>query len=182
MGLIGPAKLSWAAVVDRRSCREDHLRSPTATAALCSRPPKTDSSQRACSSAASLDVYPTSTGAARAIGLVIPELAGRLDGVAVRVPVEDGSLTDLAVVLARETTAGEVNAAFEGAAESGPLVRYTTDPMVSRDVIGEPSSCVFDSVLTQASGELVKDFGWYDNEWGYANRLADLSEYIGARL
>jgi len=135
--------------------------------------------------AAAVNIVPTSTGAARAIGLVIPELAGRFDGVAVRVPVEDGSLTDLAVVLARESTADEVNAAFEAAAESGPLasvLRYTTDPMVSRDVIGEPASCVFDSVLTQASAELVKVFGWYDNEWGYANRLADLSAYVGARL
>jgi glyceraldehyde 3-phosphate dehydrogenase len=134
--------------------------------------------------AAAVNIVPTSTGAARSIGLVIPELAGRLDGVAVRVPVEDGSLTDLAVVLAKPASIAEVNEAFEAAARSGPLarvLRYTTDPVVSRDVIGDPASCVFDAGLTQASGDLVKVFGWYDNEWGYANRLADLTEYVGSR-
>ncbi len=133
---------------------------------------------------AAVNVVPTSTGAARAAGLVIPELAGRLDGVAVRVPVEDGSLTDLAAVLAREATVGDVNAAFEEAAGAGlsGVLRYSTDPLVSRDIIGDPASCVFDSPLTQASGELVKVFGWYDNEWGYSSRLADLTEIVGARL
>ena len=137
--------------------------------------------RRARSAAAS--IVPTTTGAARATGEVIPDLAGRLDGVAVRVPVEDGSLTDLAVVLSREVTAAEVNDVFAAAA-AGPLagiVRYSTDPIVSRDIIGDPASCVFDSPLTQASGTLVKVFGWYDNEWGYASRLADLAAMVGER-
>ena len=129
---------------------------------------------------AALSIIPTSTGAARAVGLVLPELAGALDGIAVRVPVEDGSLTDLTVVLNRETTAEEVNAAFAEAAD-GPLngiIRVTKAPIVSRDVIGDPSSCVFDPALTQASGTLVKVFGWYDNEWGYTNRLLDLTALV----
>jgi len=133
---------------------------------------------------AAVNIVPTTTGAARATGLVIPALAGKLDGVAVRVPVEDGSLTDLAVVLSRDVTADEVNEAFAAAA-SGPLagiLRYSTDPMVSRDVIGETASCVFDSPLTQASGTLVKVFGWYDNEWGYTCRLADLAALVGGSL
>jgi glyceraldehyde 3-phosphate dehydrogenase (phosphorylating) len=138
--------------------------------------------RRARSAAAS--IVPTTTGAARATGLVIPEVAGKLDGVAVRVPVEDGSLTDLAVVLGREVTAAEVNEAFAAAAASGPLagyLKYSTDPIVSRDVIGDSASCVFDSPLTQASGTLAKVFGWYDNEWGYTCRLADLAALVGAR-
>ena len=133
---------------------------------------------------AAVSIVPTTTGAARATGEVIPALAGRLDGVAMRVPVEDGSLTDLAAVLAREVTADEVNEAFRAAA-LGPLagiLRYSTDPIVSRDVIGDPASCVFDSALTQASGTLVKAFGWYDNEWGYSCRLADLAAFVGSRL
>jgi glyceraldehyde 3-phosphate dehydrogenase len=138
--------------------------------------------RRARSAAAS--IVPTSTGAARATGEVIPAVAGRLDGVAVRVPVEDGSLTDLAVVLRCPVTAGEVNDAFAKAAE-GPLaglLRYSTDPIVSRDIIGDQASCVFDSALTQASGTLVKVFGWYDNEWGYTSRLADLAALVGGLL
>jgi glyceraldehyde 3-phosphate dehydrogenase len=132
---------------------------------------------------AAVSIVPTSTGAARTTGVVIPELAGRLDGVAVRVPVEDGSLTDLAAVLSRDVTAAEVNAAFEEAAGSlGGVLRYSTDPIVSRDIVGDPASCVFDSPLTQAAGDLVKVFGWYDNEWGYACRLADLTEIVGAQL
>ncbi len=141
---------------------------------------------------AAVSIVPTSTGAARTTGVVIPELAGRLDGVAVRVPVEDGSLTDLAAVLARDVTADEVNAAFEAAAGAGlggvagaglgDVLRYSTDPLVSRDIIGDPASCVFDSPLTQAAGNLVKVFGWYDNEWGYSCRLVDLAEIVGARL
>ncbi|MET9061104.1 type I glyceraldehyde-3-phosphate dehydrogenase [Streptomyces antibioticus] len=129
---------------------------------------------------AALSIIPTSTGAARAVGLVVPELAGALDGIAVRVPVEDGSLTDLAVVLAREATAEEINAAFRAAAE-GPLhgiLRVSEAPIVSRDVIGDPSSCVFDPALTQANGTLAKVFGWYDNEWGYTNRLLDLTALV----
>jgi len=133
---------------------------------------------------AAVSIVPTTTGAARATGLVIPAVAGKLDGVAVRVPVEDGSLTDLAVVLGREATAADVNEAFAAAA-AGPMVgilKYSTDPIVSRDVIGDSASCVFDSPLTQASGTLVKVFGWYDNEWGYTCRLADLAALVGARL
>jgi len=136
--------------------------------------------RRARSAAA--NIVPTSTGAARAAGVVIPKLHGKLDGIAVRVPVEDGSLTDLAAVLSREVTADEVNSAFETAAE-GPLagiLRYSTDPIVSRDIIGDPASCVFDSALTQAAGSLAKVFGWYDNEWGYTCRLADLAALVGS--
>jgi glyceraldehyde 3-phosphate dehydrogenase len=133
---------------------------------------------------AALSIVPTTTGAARATGEVIPAVAGKLDGVAVRVPVEDGSLTDLAVVVGTEVTAQVVNEAFEAAA-AGPLagiLRYSTDPIVSRDIIGDPASCVFDSPLTQASGTLVKVFGWYDNEWGYTCRLADLAALVGSQL
>ena len=133
---------------------------------------------------ASTNIIPTSTGAARTVGVVIPELQGRLDGVAVRVPVEDGSLVDLAAMLDQEVTSDEVNAAFAEASDGllKGIMRYTRDPVVSRDVIGDPASCVFDSLLTQASGPLVKVFGWYDNEWGYTSRLVDLTEYVGARL
>ena len=133
---------------------------------------------------AATSIVPTSTGAARATGEVIPAMAGRLDGVALRVPVEDGSLTDLAVELSREATVCGVNDAFAMAAV-GPLadvLRYSTDPIVSRDVIGDSASCVFDSPLTQASGTLVKVFGWYDNEWGYTCRLADLAALVGGQL
>jgi glyceraldehyde 3-phosphate dehydrogenase len=133
---------------------------------------------------AALSIVPTSTGAARATGEVIPAMAGKLDGVAVRVPVPDGSLTDLAVVVGTEVTAQAVNEAFAAAA-AGPMagiLRYSTDPIVSRDIIGDPASCVFDSALTQASGTLVKVFGWYDNEWGYTCRLADLAALVGSQL
>ncbi|MDX3637070.1 MULTISPECIES: type I glyceraldehyde-3-phosphate dehydrogenase [Streptomyces] len=133
---------------------------------------------------AAVNIIPTSTGAARAVGLVLPELAGTLDGLAVRVPVEDGSLTDLTLVLGREVTADEINDAFRTAAD-GPLkgiLRVSDAPIVSRDVVGDPASCVFDAPLTQAHGNLVKVFGWYDNEWGYTNRLLDLTEYVVARL
>ncbi|KOT86932.1 glyceraldehyde-3-phosphate dehydrogenase [Streptomyces rimosus subsp. pseudoverticillatus] len=133
---------------------------------------------------AAVSIIPTSTGAARAVGLVLPELDGALDGLAVRVPVEDGSLTDLTVVLGREATAEEINEAF-GRAADGPLgkvLRVCRAPIVSRDVIGDPASCVVDAGLTQAHGDLAKVFGWYDNEWGYSNRLLDLTEYVGARL
>ncbi|HEX6853669.1 MAG TPA: type I glyceraldehyde-3-phosphate dehydrogenase [Streptosporangiaceae bacterium] len=133
---------------------------------------------------AAVSIVPTSTGAARTAGTVLPELAGKLDGVAVRVPVEDGSLTDLAAVVSREVTAGEVNAAFAAAAAGSlaGVLRYSTDPLVSRDIIGDRASCVFDSPLTQASGDLVKVFGWYDNELGYTSRLVDLAAIIAARL
>ena len=133
---------------------------------------------------AAVNIVPTTTGAARATGEVIPALAGKLDGVALRVPVDDGSLTDLAVVLHRDATAEAVNDAFREAA-NGPLagiLRYSTDPIVSRDIIGDPASCIFDAPLTQAAGTLVKIFGWYDNEWGYTSRLADLATLIGSQL
>jgi glyceraldehyde 3-phosphate dehydrogenase len=137
--------------------------------------------RRARSAAA--NIVPTTTGAARAIGEVIPALAGKLDGTAVRVPVEDGSLTELLVVLREAVTAETVNEAFSAAA-FGPLegiLRYSADPIVSRDIIGDPASCVFDPLLTQAAGTLVNVFGWYDNEWGYASRLADLAVLVGRR-
>jgi len=133
---------------------------------------------------AAVSIVPTSTGAARTAGLVIPDLAGRLDGVAVRVPVPDGSLTDLTAVLGRDVTPADVNRAFEQAA-SGSLsgvLHYSTDPLVSRDIIGDPASCVFDSGLTQTAGNLVKIFGWYDNEWGYTSRLVDLAAIVGSQL
>ena len=138
--------------------------------------------RRARSAAA--NIVPTTTGAARATGEVIPALAGKLDGVAVRVPVEDGSLTDLAVVLRREATAEAVNEAFDEAAYGSlaGILRYSTDPIVSRDIIGDPASCVFDALLTQAAGTLVKVFGWYDNEGGYTCRLADLAALVGSGL
>ena len=131
---------------------------------------------------AAVNIIPTTTGAARAVGLVLPEIAGRLDGVALRVPVLDGSLVDLGVLLDREVTVEEVNAAFEEAARSERLtgrLRYETEPMVSIDVVGQSASCVFDSSLTQASGRFVKVFGWYDNEWGYVARLAELVRLVG---
>jgi glyceraldehyde 3-phosphate dehydrogenase len=133
---------------------------------------------------AALNIIPTSTGAAKAVGLVIPETAGLLDGLAVRVPVPTGSLVDLAAVLARPVTPAEINAAFEHDAEQGlrGILRISQEPVVSSDVVGDPASCVLDSALTQSSGELVKVFGWYDNEWGYSERLADLADYVGARL
>ncbi|MET9885579.1 type I glyceraldehyde-3-phosphate dehydrogenase [Streptomyces sp. NPDC006430] len=133
---------------------------------------------------AAANIIPTSTGAARAVGLVLPELAGALDGIAVRVPVEDGSLTDLSLVLDRPVTAEQVNAAFREAAQ-GPLkgiLRVNDAPIVSRDIVGDPASCIIDGPLTQAHGDLVKIFGWYDNEWGYTNRLADLTDFVAARL
>jgi glyceraldehyde 3-phosphate dehydrogenase len=126
---------------------------------------------------AAVNMIPTSTGAATAVGLVLPELAGRLHGVAVRVPVEDGSLTDLTVELVQQgVTAADINHAF-GEAAAGRLkgiLRYTEDPIVSRDIIGDPASCVLDASLTTADGQLAKVFGWYDNEWAYANRTLDL--------
>jgi glyceraldehyde 3-phosphate dehydrogenase len=135
--------------------------------------------------AAAVNIIPTTTGAARAVGEVLPIMKGRLDGVALRVPVIDGSLVDLAVLLEHEATVDEINTAFESANSSGPLagkLRYTTDPVVSSDIIGDPASCVFDSGLTQASGRMAKVFGWYDNEWGYTARLVDLTNLVAARL
>jgi glyceraldehyde 3-phosphate dehydrogenase len=135
--------------------------------------------------AAAQNIIPTTTGAAKAVSLVIPELKGKLDGFAMRVPVPDGSVTDLVCVVERETTADEVKAAYEKAASSGALagyLRYTEDPIVSSDIVGDPSSCIFDASLTMTNGNLVKVVGWYDNEWGYSNRLASLASLVGSSL
>lgn len=132
--------------------------------------------------AAALSIVPTSTGAAKAIGLVLPNLKGRLDGNALRVPVPDGSLTDLTVLLKRSVTSEEINAAMKLAAD-GPLkgiLEYVTDPIVSSDIVGNSHSCIFDSELTTASGTLAKVVGWYDNEYGYSSRVADLIAKVGA--
>ena len=127
--------------------------------------------------AAAINLIPTSTGAAKAIGLVLPHLQGKVDGISVRAPVPTGSITDLVVTLRGEATADSVNAAFKAAAGSGPLapyLDYSTEPLVSRDIVHSPASCIFDSELTMASGSFAKVFGWYDNEWGYSCRLVDL--------
>ncbi len=134
--------------------------------------------------AAALNIVPTSTGAAKAIGLVLPELKGKLDGYALRVPIPTGSATDLTVNLSREVTVEEVNAAVKAAAD-GPMkgyLRYTEDEIVSSDIVTDPASCIFDAGLTKTSGNQAKVVGWYDNEWGYSNRLADLVTFIGASL
>jgi glyceraldehyde 3-phosphate dehydrogenase len=127
--------------------------------------------------AAAINLIPTSTGAARAIGLVLPHLHGKVDGISVRAPVPTGSVTDLVVSLGKEATKDEINAAFRAAANEGslaPYLVYSTDPLVSTDIVHTPSSCTFDSQLTMASGSFAKVFGWYDNEWGYSCRLVDL--------
>ena len=134
--------------------------------------------------AAALNIIPTSTGAAKALGLVIPELVGKLDGYALRVPVPTGSITDLTVEVSKTVTVDEVNAAYKAAAE-GPLkgiLKYTEDPIVSSDIAGDPHSSIFDAGLTKVLGSQVKVAAWYDNEWGYSNRLVDLTEYVAARL
>ena len=134
--------------------------------------------------AAAINLIPTSTGAARAIGLVLPDLKGKVDGMAMRAPVPDGSVVDLVVRVARETSVDEVNDAFRRAAESGPLegiLRFSDEPLVSTDVVGSPYSCTFDSELTMVNGTLVKVFGWYDNEWGYSCRLVDLVERMARK-
>jgi len=131
--------------------------------------------------AAALNLIPTSTGAARAIGLVSPELQGKLDGISIRAPVPDGSIVDFVAHVSRETTADEVNARFAAVADTGPLkgiLRYTADPIVSTDIVGSPYSSIFDSGLTMAMGNEVKVFAWYDNEWGYSNRLVDLARRL----
>ncbi|CAB4565555.1 unannotated protein [freshwater metagenome] len=134
--------------------------------------------------AAATNMIPTSTGAAKAISLVLPELKGKLDGYAMRVPIPTGSATDLTVELTKEATVQEINAAMKAAAQ-GPLkgyLSYTEDPIVSSDIVTDPSSCIFDSDLTKVIGNQVKVVGWYDNEWGYSNRLVDLIGYIGKSL
>ncbi|MBD8869369.1 type I glyceraldehyde-3-phosphate dehydrogenase [Nocardioides donggukensis] len=131
--------------------------------------------------AAALNVIPTSTGAAKAIGLVMPELKGKLDGYALRVPVPTGSATDLTFEAGRETSVDEVNGIIEAAAD-GRFLRYSTDPIVSADIVTDPASCIFDAPLTKVIGNQVKVVGWYDNEWGYSNRLADLITHVGSTL
>jgi len=134
--------------------------------------------------AAALNVVPTSTGAAKAIGLVLPELNGKLDGYSLRVPVPTGSITDLTVDLAKDVTIDEVNAAYRTAAD-GPLkgiLRYSEDPIVSSDIVTDPASCIYDAPITKVIGNQVKVYGWYDNEWGYSNRLADLTALVASKL
>jgi glyceraldehyde 3-phosphate dehydrogenase len=134
--------------------------------------------------AAAVSIVPTTTGAAKAAALALPELKGRLDGMALRVPIPDGSVTDLSLLLEREVTVAEINTAMKAAAE-GPLkgiLEYCEDPIVSIDIVGNPHSCVFDSLATMANGRLVKVLGWYDNEWGYSVRLAQLTALVAGKL
>jgi len=135
--------------------------------------------------AAAINLIPTSTGAARAIGLVLPDLKGKVDGMSMRAPVPDGSVVDLVVRVGRETSVDEVNGVFRELADTGPLegiLRYTDEPIVSSDIVGSSYSCIFDSELTMVSGTLVKVFGWYDNEWGYSCRLSDFVERMARKL
>jgi glyceraldehyde 3-phosphate dehydrogenase len=135
--------------------------------------------------AAAVNIVPASTGAAKATSLVLPQLKGKMDGFALRVPVPDGSVTDLVATVGRQTTVDEVNAAFQAAARSGNLAGklvYTEDPIVSSDIVGSDASCTFDAKLTMAMGTTVKVIGWYDNEWGYSNRLVDLVQLVAGKL
>jgi len=133
--------------------------------------------------AAAINIVPASTGAAKATSLAIPKLKGKMDGMAFRVPVPDGSVTDLVCVLERDATVEEINGAFRTAAKGrlDGILKYTEDPLVSSDVVGDPSSCVFDSLSTMAIGNMVKVIGWYDNEWGYSNRLVELTELVASK-
>ncbi|TIC86563.1 type I glyceraldehyde-3-phosphate dehydrogenase [Nocardioides sp. GY 10127] len=131
--------------------------------------------------AAALNIVPTSTGAAKAIGLVLPELKGKLDGYALRVPTPTGSLTDLTFEAPRETSVDEVNEIVKAAAD-GKFLKYSTAPIVSSDIVTDPASCIFDAPLTKVLGSTVKVAGWYDNEWGYSNRLVDLIAFVGETL
>ena len=134
--------------------------------------------------AAAINIIPTSTGAARATGLVLEAMKGKLDGTSLRVPVPTGSITDFVGVLKQDVTVEEINEAFKAAAASGPLSKvlvYTDEPIVSSDIVGSPASCTFDSGLTMAMGNLVKILGWYDNEWGYSNRLVDLVQTVAGK-
>jgi glyceraldehyde 3-phosphate dehydrogenase len=134
--------------------------------------------------AAGVNIVPSSTGAARATGLVLQAMKGRLDGTALRVPVPDGSVTDFTGIISKDATVEEINEAFRAAASSGPLSKvltYSTDPIVSSDIVGSPASCTFDAPLTMSQGNLVKILGWYDNEWGYSNRLVDLVKVVSGK-
>jgi len=130
------------------------------------------------------NIVPTSTGAARTAGVIYPELRGKVDGMALRVPVPDGSITDFVAELSREASVEEVNGAFRRAAEGelSGILEYSEAPIVSQDIVGNPASCIFDAPLTMSTGRTVKVLGWYDNEWGYSNRTVDLVSYIGERL
>jgi len=135
--------------------------------------------------AAAVNIVPSSTGAAKASSLALPELKGKMDGLAMRVPVPDGSVTDLVCVLKREATVEEINDAFRAAASQGSLagkLAYSEDPIVSSDIVGTPFSCTFDSLSTMTIGNLVKVIGWYDNEWGYSNRLVELVQLVASQL
>jgi glyceraldehyde 3-phosphate dehydrogenase len=134
--------------------------------------------------AAAINIVPASTGAAKATSLAIPKLKGKMDGMAFRVPVPDGSVTDLVCVLDREVTVEEVNEAFRTAAGGRlrGILRYSEEPLVSSDIVGDPHSCIFDALSTMAIGNMVKVIGWYDNEWGYSNRLVELTEMVGSKL
>jgi glyceraldehyde 3-phosphate dehydrogenase len=136
--------------------------------------------------AAAINIIPTSTGAAKAAGIVLPHLKGKLDGLAMRVPVPDGSVTDLVATVSRDVTIEEINDAFRAASQSGPLANgrlvYSEDPLVSSDIVGSPASCTFDAQSTMASGRVAKIVGWYDNEWGYSSRLVDLVQLVASKL
>src|SRR5215213_1665325 len=136
--------------------------------------------------AAAINIIPTTTGAAKAAGIVLPHLKGKIDGIAMRVPVPDGSITDLVAAVSRDVTIEEINDAFRAASQSGPLANgrlvYSEDPLVSSDIVGSPASCTFDSLSTMANGRVAKIVGWYDNEWGYSSRLVDLVELVASKL
>jgi glyceraldehyde 3-phosphate dehydrogenase len=136
--------------------------------------------------AAAINIIPTTTGAAKAAGIVLPHLKGKIDGIAMRVPVPDGSITDLVATVSRDVTIEEINDAFRAASQSGPLANgrlvYSEDPLVSSDIVGSPASCTFDSLSTMANGRVAKIVGWYDNEWGYSSRLVDLVELVASKL
>ena len=137
------------------------------------------------SRAAAINIIPTTTGAAKAAALAMPELKGRLDGLALRVPVPDGSITDIVAVLGSEVTKDEVNDAYREAAQSSSMkgiLKYTEDAIVSTDIVGDPHSCIIDGLSTMANGNMVKVLGWYDNEWGYSNRLVDLTALVASKL
>ncbi len=150
----------------------------TATQALIDGPASKDLRE---ARAAAINVIPSSTGAARATGMVLEAMNGRLDGQSLRVPVPDGSITDFTAILGRDVSVDEVNAAFRAASEEGPLARCSSTPRTRsspRDIVGSPASCTFDAPLTMTMGNLVKVMGWYDNEWGYSNRMVDLVEIV----
>jgi glyceraldehyde 3-phosphate dehydrogenase len=137
------------------------------------------------SRAAAINIIPTTTGAAKAAALAMPELKGRIDGIALRVPVPDGSITDIVAVLGSEATKDDINTAYREAAQSAGMkgiLEYTEDPIVSSDIVGNPHSCIIDGLSTMANGNMVKVLGWYDNEWGYSNRLVDLTSLVASRL